>query len=77
MLRQVLLHIFSVPALLYHMEAMCSDVYNRLVASRIFTRCLEFLSSDEQLQAVAVTLEGNHTLCLVGMTSSPCPHFLR
>lgn len=67
-MRELLLHVLSVPALIYHMDILCNEMYIRFIADRIFTHSLAYLSNYDQLQAVAVTLEGNRTLCLLGQS---------
>ncbi|XP_067934700.1 ubiquitin-protein ligase E3B-like [Watersipora subatra] len=63
--RGFLLHILSVPALTYHMAALAPEIYLRFMGERLITHCLQYLSDYERLQALAVTLEGNRTLCLL------------
>jgi len=64
--RELLLHVLSVPSLVYHMETLCNEMYIKFLSERIFTRCLSFLSSHNAIQAIAITLEGNRTLSLLG-----------
>ena len=68
--RELLLHVLSVPAFMNHLQIMCNEIYNRYISERLFTHSLLYLSQDDRLQAIAVTLEGNRTLCLLGMLQS-------
>ena len=68
--RELLLHVLSVPAFMNHLQIMCNEIYNRYISERLFTHSLLYLSQDDRLQAIAVTLEGNRTLCLLGMFQS-------
>jgi len=38
--RELLLHVLSVPSLVYHMETLCNEMYIKFLSERIFTRCL-------------------------------------
>jgi len=76
-IREFLLAILSVPALIYHLQDMSPDVYTHFIGYRVFSHCLTFLANEEQLQAVAVTLEGNRTLCLLGKSKVCCSTLYR
>ena len=65
-MREFLLHVLSIPAFIYHIEVLSPETYVRFISERLFTQSLSLLSDFDHLQAIAVTLEGNRTLCLLG-----------
>uniref|UniRef100_A0A674A4K3 Ubiquitin-protein ligase E3B n=1 Tax=Salmo trutta TaxID=8032 RepID=A0A674A4K3_SALTR len=60
LLRSLLIHIMSVPAVVSHINTITPETHDLL---RKFTL---FLSREEQCVDICVCLEGSHTLCLLG-----------
>ncbi|KAK4876027.1 hypothetical protein RN001_012449 [Aquatica leii] len=60
-----LIHIFSVPALVQHLENITPDCISVLINHTIFAKALELLSSQQSMRIVFNTLEGNYGLCLL------------
>ncbi|XP_014785402.1 ubiquitin-protein ligase E3B isoform X2 [Octopus bimaculoides] len=60
-----LLHILSVPAVIYHINTHSQECMNTLVTHRIFKRCLDLLTNEQSTRIVFNSLEGNYALCLL------------
>ncbi|KAF4523556.1 hypothetical protein B566_EDAN012004 [Ephemera danica] len=61
-----LIHILSVPALIYHLNSITPESIAFLVTHKILPRCIELLSAEQDLRIVFNALEGNYALCLLG-----------
>lgn len=60
-----LLHILSVPAVVYHITIHTQECMNTLITHRIFKRCLDLLTNEQSTRIVFNSLEGNYALCLL------------
>nr|XP_018915602.1 PREDICTED: ubiquitin-protein ligase E3B [Bemisia tabaci] len=61
-----LVQILSVPALVSHIRDLAPEYLNTLQSHRTLERCLEFLSSPQEMQTVFDSLEASYALCLIG-----------
>uniref|UniRef100_A0A8C9R4H1 Ubiquitin-protein ligase E3B n=1 Tax=Scleropages formosus TaxID=113540 RepID=A0A8C9R4H1_SCLFO len=64
LLRSFLIHIMSVPAVVFHFSTLTPEV--RHETHDLFRKFVIFLSREEQCADICVCLEGSHTLCLLG-----------
>uniref|UniRef100_A0A667ZWG0 Ubiquitin-protein ligase E3B n=1 Tax=Myripristis murdjan TaxID=586833 RepID=A0A667ZWG0_9TELE len=62
LLRSFLIHIMSVPAVVYHLSVLTPEVSTH----DLLRKFILFLSREEQCLDICVCLEGSHTLCLLG-----------
>uniref|UniRef100_A0A8C4ICG8 Ubiquitin-protein ligase E3B n=1 Tax=Dicentrarchus labrax TaxID=13489 RepID=A0A8C4ICG8_DICLA len=62
LLRSFLIHIMSVPAVVYHLNVLTPEVKTH----DLLRKFILFLSREEQCLDICVCLEGSHTLCLLG-----------
>uniref|UniRef100_A0A3B4YTF1 Ubiquitin-protein ligase E3B n=1 Tax=Seriola lalandi dorsalis TaxID=1841481 RepID=A0A3B4YTF1_SERLL len=62
LLRSFLIHIMSVPAVVYHLNVLTPEVKTH----DLLRKFILFLSREEQCSDICVCLEGSHTLCLLG-----------
>ncbi|XP_054155444.1 ubiquitin-protein ligase E3B-like [Oppia nitens] len=60
-----LLHIFSIPALVYHLNTISIDTLTVLSNEQILKRSVEILSLDQNSRILFNALEGNYALCLL------------
>lgn len=60
-----LLHILSVPAVIFHLSAMASECLVELMKYRIFSQSLVLLLNEQSTKIIFNTLEGNYALCLL------------
>ncbi|XP_054008078.1 ubiquitin-protein ligase E3B isoform X2 [Hylaeus anthracinus] len=60
-----LINIFSVPALVYHLNNMSSVCISSFITCNLFARSLELLNSEQNLRIVFNALEGSYALCLL------------
>ncbi|KAI0213900.1 Ubiquitin-protein ligase E3B [Lamellibrachia satsuma] len=60
-----LLHVLSVPAVIYHLSAMAPECLVELMKHRIFSQSLVLLSNEQSTKIIFNTLEGNYALCLL------------
>uniref|UniRef100_A0A1B6DG25 Ubiquitin-protein ligase E3B n=1 Tax=Clastoptera arizonana TaxID=38151 RepID=A0A1B6DG25_9HEMI len=60
-----LIHIFSVPVLVQHLQQLAPECIAVLENCSFLQRSLEVLSSEQDLRIVFNTLEGNYALCLL------------
>lgn len=60
-----LIHIFSVPALLLHLNQLAPEVVTVLETNGLLKRSIELLSSEQDLRIVFNALEGSYALCLI------------
>lgn len=63
--KKFILHIFSVPALIYHINSISPEAIQILYREPILKRCLEYLRSENNSRETFICLEGNYTLCLL------------
>ncbi|XP_075221172.1 ubiquitin-protein ligase E3B isoform X2 [Lycorma delicatula] len=61
-----LIHIFSVPALMLHLENIAPECITILETNDVLKHSLELLSVQQDMRIVFNTLEGNYALCLLG-----------
>ncbi|KAJ0180720.1 hypothetical protein K1T71_004124 [Dendrolimus kikuchii] len=66
LLTMYIIQILSVPTLIYHMQQISPESIVAFRSHSMFDKCLEFLSTDQNLRIVFNTLEGNYALCLLG-----------
>lgn len=59
------LHIFSVPALIWHLNHISPEAVQIFYREPILKRIIELLAADDHSRVVFATLEGNYTLCLM------------
>ncbi|PBC33652.1 Ubiquitin-protein ligase E3B [Apis cerana cerana] len=60
-----LINIFSVPALIYHLNNISSVCISSFITNNLFARSLELLNSEQNLRIVFNALEGSYALCLL------------
>lgn len=60
-----LINIFSVPALVYHLNDVSPQCISLFITFNLFTRSLELLYSERNLRIVFKDLEGSYVLCLL------------
>ena len=60
-----LLHILSIPALVYHLNSIASDSLTVFSNESILKRSVEILSLDQNSRILFNALEGNYALCLL------------
>ncbi|XP_043677000.1 ubiquitin-protein ligase E3B isoform X3 [Vespula pensylvanica] len=60
-----LINIFSVPALVYHLNMLCPECISSFIMHNLFARSLELLNSEQNLRIVFNALEGSYALCLL------------
>ncbi|XP_043282173.1 ubiquitin-protein ligase E3B isoform X2 [Venturia canescens] len=60
-----LINIFSVPALVYHLNLNCPECTSSFLTHGLFARSLELLNSEQNLRIVFNALEGSYALCLL------------
>lgn len=60
-----LIHIFSVPALILHIQSLAPECIGVLVGHGLFTKSLDLLIAEQNMRIVFNTLEGNYALCLL------------
>lgn len=60
-----ILHIFSVPGLILHLNGIAPEAVQILFREPILKRCIELLALEEYSRVIFPTLEGNYTLCLM------------
>lgn len=65
LLTMYIIQILSVPTLLYHMQQISPESIISFRSYSMFDKCLEFLSTDQNMRIVFNTLEGNYALCLL------------
>lgn len=66
LLRSFLLHIMSVPAIIYHLNVLTPECMATIQTHDLLRKFILFLSHEEQCLDICVCLEGSHTLCLLG-----------
>ncbi|KAH7646304.1 Ubiquitin-protein ligase E3B [Dermatophagoides farinae] len=64
-IRKFLLYIFSLPALIYHLNILAPEAIQILYREPILKRSIELLSVEEHSRELFAQLEGNYTLCLL------------
>ncbi|CAH1645890.1 unnamed protein product [Spodoptera littoralis] len=65
LLTMYIIQILSVPTLVYHMQLISPESMSSYRSYSMFDKCLEFLSTDQNMRIVFNTLEGNYALCLL------------
>ncbi|KAJ8725864.1 hypothetical protein PYW08_004047 [Mythimna loreyi] len=65
LLTMYIIQILSVPTLVYHMQQISPESISSFRSYSMFDKCLEFLSTDQNMRIVFNTLEGNYALCLL------------
>ncbi|XP_076627960.1 ubiquitin-protein ligase E3B isoform X2 [Colletes latitarsis] len=60
-----LINIFSVPALVYHLNSISSVCSSSFITCNLFARSLELLNLEQNLRIVFNALEGSYALCLL------------
>ncbi|KAG7198940.1 hypothetical protein KM043_015752 [Ampulex compressa] len=60
-----LINIFSVPALIHHLNAVSPECVSSLVTNNLIARSLDLLNSEQNLRIVFNALEGSYALCLL------------
>ncbi|XP_041977850.1 ubiquitin-protein ligase E3B [Aricia agestis] len=65
LLTMYIIQILSVPTLVYHMQQISPETIVAFRTHGIFDKCVEFLSTDQNMRIVFNTLEGNYALCLL------------
>ncbi|XP_011307352.1 ubiquitin-protein ligase E3B [Fopius arisanus] len=60
-----LINIFSVPALVYHLNLLSPECITCFATHSLFSRSLEILNSDQNLRIIFNALEGSYALCLL------------
>ncbi|XP_048241193.1 ubiquitin-protein ligase E3B-like [Haliotis rufescens] len=60
-----LLHILSVPAIIYHISHTAHECMSSLITHRIFKRCLDLMTNEQSTRIIFNSLEGNYALCLM------------
>ncbi|KAL4711976.1 hypothetical protein ACJJTC_011283 [Scirpophaga incertulas] len=66
LLTMYIIQILSVPTLVFHMQQIAPESVAMFRTYSMFDKCLEFLSTDQNMRIVFNTLEGNYALCLLG-----------
>ncbi|XP_041095862.1 ubiquitin-protein ligase E3B-like [Polyodon spathula] len=66
LLRSLLIHIMSVPAIVSHLHTLTPECIATIQAHDLLRKFILFLSREEQCSDICVCLEGSHTLCLLG-----------
>ncbi|XP_017269469.1 ubiquitin-protein ligase E3B [Kryptolebias marmoratus] len=66
LLRSFLIHIMSVPAIVYHLNVLTPECMASIQTHELLRKFILFLSREEQCLDICVCLEGSHTLCLLG-----------
>ncbi|KAK3581963.1 hypothetical protein CHS0354_023434 [Potamilus streckersoni] len=61
-----ILHILSVPAVIYHVNSIAPDCMTLLISNRVFRRSLDLLVNEQSTRIIFNSLEGNYALCLLG-----------
>ncbi|XP_050345337.1 ubiquitin-protein ligase E3B [Nymphalis io] len=65
LLTMYIIQILSVPTLVFHMQQISPESMAAFRSHSIFDKCVDFLSSDQNMRIVFNTLEGNYALCLL------------
>ncbi|XP_026330023.1 ubiquitin-protein ligase E3B [Hyposmocoma kahamanoa] len=65
LLTMYIIQILSVPTLVYHMQQISPESMAAFRQHSMFDKCVEFLSTDQNMRIVFNTLEGNYALCLL------------
>lgn len=65
LLRELTINVLAVPAFVYHLNLLASEVMSQYVAARIFKKVMSFLGNDENLIPIMTSLEGSGTLYLL------------
>ncbi|XP_008333613.1 ubiquitin-protein ligase E3B-like isoform X1 [Cynoglossus semilaevis] len=65
-LRSFLVHIMSVPALIFHLTMLTPECMTTIQTHDFLRKFILFLSQEEQCSDICVCLEGSHALCLLG-----------
>ncbi|XP_049867026.1 ubiquitin-protein ligase E3B [Pectinophora gossypiella] len=65
LLTMYIIQILSVPTLVYHMHQISPESITTFRSHSMFDKCVEFLSTDQNMRIVFNTLEGNYALCLL------------
>ncbi|XP_063620540.1 ubiquitin-protein ligase E3B [Cydia splendana] len=65
LLTMYIIQILSVPTLVFHMQQISPESITAFRTHAMFDKCLEFLSTDQNMRIVFNTLEGNYALCLL------------
>ncbi|PZC84657.1 hypothetical protein B5X24_HaOG204205 [Helicoverpa armigera] len=65
LLTMYIIQILSVPTLVFHMQQISPESMSSYRSYSMFDKCLEFLSTDQNMRIVFNTLEGNYALCLL------------
>lgn len=65
LLTMYIIQILSVPALVQHMIQISQESIMTFRSHSVFDKCMEFLSTDQNMRIVFNTLEGNYALCLL------------
>ncbi|EFN88458.1 Ubiquitin-protein ligase E3B [Harpegnathos saltator] len=60
-----LINIFSVPALVHHLNILSPECISSFITNNLFARSLELLNSEQNLRIVFNALEGSYALCLL------------
>ncbi|XP_015221931.2 ubiquitin-protein ligase E3B [Lepisosteus oculatus] len=66
LLRSFLIHIMSVPAIIFHLNSLTPECMTVIQTHDLLRKFILFLSREEQCGDICVCLEGSHTLCLLG-----------
>ncbi|KAI1901003.1 hypothetical protein AGOR_G00055660 [Albula goreensis] len=66
LLRSFLIHIMSVPAVIYHLNTLTPECMATIQTHDLLRKFILFLSREEQCADICICLEGSHTLCLLG-----------
>lgn len=65
LMNMFLLHILSIPALIYHLNSIANDSLTVLSNESILKRSVEILCLDQNSRILFNALEGNYALCLL------------
>lgn len=65
LLTMYIIQILSVPTLVFHMNQISPESMVAFRSHGMFDKCVEFLSTDQNMRIVFNTLEGNYALCLL------------
>ncbi|XP_074641839.1 ubiquitin-protein ligase E3B-like [Tubulanus polymorphus] len=60
-----LLHILSVPGIIYHVSITAQECLALLMTHRIFKKTIDLLANEQRTKIVFNSLEGNYALCLL------------
>lgn len=62
-----LIHILSIPALIYHLEIVAPDMFNLMAVDNctMLSEVIKFLNCDQNSRILFNVLEGNYGLCLL------------